>query len=43
MSEETKVATYKTQLTKANETYLPMITNQLENNNIKLSEYSKTP
>ena len=42
MSEETKVATYKTQLTKVNETYLPMITNQLENNNIKLSEYSKS-
>lgn len=35
-------ATYKTQLTQVNETYLPMITNQLENNNIKLSEYSKS-
>ena len=35
-------STYKTQLTKVNETYLPMITNQLENNNIKLSEYSKS-
>lgn len=41
MSEQNKVATYKTQLTKINETYLPMITNQLENNNINLSEYSK--
>jgi hypothetical protein len=38
MSEQT----YKTQLTKVNETYLPMITEQLENNNIKLSEYSKS-
>ena len=35
-------STYKTQLTKVNETYLPMITNQLENNNITLSEYSKS-
>lgn len=35
-------STYKTQLTQVNETYLPMITNQLENNNIKLSEYSKS-
>ena len=35
-------STYKTNLTKVNETYLPMITNQLENNNIKLSEYSKS-
>lgn len=34
--------TYKTQLTKVNETYLPMITSQLENNNITLSEYSKS-
>lgn len=34
--------TYKTQLTKVNETYLPMVVNQLENNNIKLSEYSKS-
>ena len=35
-------STYKTNLTKVNETYLPMITNQLENNNIKLTEYSKS-
>ena len=46
MSENKNVAkaegTYKTQLTRVNETYLPMITNQLENNNIKLSEYSKS-
>ena len=34
--------TYKTQLTKVNDTYLPMITNQLENNNITLSEYAKS-
>ena len=34
--------TYKTQLTKVNEIYLPMITSQLENNNITLSEYSKS-
>lgn len=37
-----KESTYKTQLTKVNDTYLPMITNQLENNNIKLSEYAKS-
>ena len=35
-------STYKTQLTRVNETYLPMITNQLENNNITLSEYAKS-
>lgn len=40
MSEQKKE--FKTTLTKVNETYLPMITNQLENNNIKLSEYSKS-
>ena len=40
MSEEKKE--FKTTLTKVNEAYLPMITNQLENNNIKLSEYSKS-
>ena len=43
---ENKVATtestYKTQLTKVNETYLPMVINQLENNDIKLSEYAKS-
>lgn len=33
---------FKTNLTKVNEAYLPMITNQLENNNIKLTEYSKS-
>ena len=37
---ETKVV--KTQLAKVNDTYLPMITNQLENNNIKFSEYAKS-
>ena len=42
MSEQKKEANYRTQLTKVNETYLPMITSQLENNNIKLSEYSKS-
>lgn len=42
MSEVKKETNYKTQLTKVNENYLPMITNQLENNNIKLSEYSKS-
>ena len=42
MSEQNKGTTYKTQLTKVNENYLPMITNQLENNNIKLSEYAKS-
>lgn len=40
MSEEKKE--FKTQLTKVNEAYLPMITNQLENNSIKLSEYAKS-
>ena len=35
-------ATYKTKLTKINETYLPMVVNQLENNNITLSEYAKS-
>lgn len=35
-------STYKTQLTQVNETYLPMIINQLENNNINLSEYAKS-
>ena len=33
---------FKTNLTRVNENYLPMITNQLENNNITLSEYSKS-
>lgn len=42
MSEQKKETTYKTQLTKVNENYLPMITNQLENNDIKLSEYAKS-
>ena len=44
MSTENKVAKteFKTNLTKVNEAYLPMITNQLENNNITLSEYSKS-
>lgn len=45
MSEQktkTTDTSYKTQLTKVNETYLPMITNQLENNNITLSEYAKS-
>lgn len=37
-----KETTYKTQLTKVNDIYLPMVTNQLENNNITLSEYAKS-
>ena len=42
MSTENKVATIaKTQLAKVNDTYLPMITDQLENNNITFSEYAK--
>ena len=40
MSEQKQVA--KTQLAKVNDTYLPMITNQLETNNIKFSEYAKS-
>lgn len=39
-SKETKIA--KTQLAKVNDTYLPMITSQLEDNNITLSEYAKS-
>lgn len=39
---KTTDTSYKTQLTKVNEIYLPMITNQLENNNITLSEYAKS-
>ena len=42
MSEQKNETNYKTQLTKVNENYLPMITNQLENNNIRLSEYAKS-
>lgn len=42
MSEQKNVKEFKTQLTKVNEAYLPMITNQLENNNITLSEYAKS-
>lgn len=41
MSTETKNVA-KTQLAKVNDTYLPMITNQLEDNNITLSEYAKS-
>ena len=40
MSEEKKE--YKSQLAKVNDIYLPMITNQLENNNITFSEYAKS-
>lgn len=40
MSEEKKE--FKTQLTKVNDAYLPMVINQLENNNITLSEYAKS-
>ena len=44
MSTENKVAevTYETQLAKVNNLYLPMITSQLESNNITLSEYAKS-
>ena len=46
MSTENKIAkteaTYETQLAKVNNLYLPMITSQLENNNITLSEYAKS-
>jgi hypothetical protein len=37
----TEVKVAKTQLAKVNDTYLPMITDQLENNNITFSEYAK--
>lgn len=40
MSTENKVA--KTQLAKVNDAYLPMITDQLENNNITFSQYAKS-
>lgn len=33
---------FKTKLAKVNDTYFPMITNQLENNNITFSEYAKS-
>lgn len=43
MSENTSVTTVaKTQLAKVNDTYLPMITDQLENNNITFSQYAKS-
>lgn len=42
MSEKKNETNYKTQLTKVNDAYLPMIINQLENNNIPLSEYAKS-
>jgi hypothetical protein len=41
MSTETKNIA-KTQLAKVNDTYLPLITNQLEDNNITFSEYAKS-
>lgn len=37
-----ETATFKTQLAKVNDVYLPMITSQLENNSIPFSEYAKT-
>ena len=37
-----EVKEFKTQLAKVNDAYLPMITNQLENNNIKLGDYAKS-
>lgn len=40
ISEEKKV--FKTKLTKANDRYLPMIVEQLENNEIALTPYAKT-
>jgi len=39
---ETEKKIAKTQLAKVNDTYLPMITDQLENNNIQFSEYAKS-
>lgn len=46
MSTENKVAkvepTFKTKLAKVNDVYFPMITSQLENNNITFSEYAKS-
>ena len=43
MSEvKTEVKEFKTQLTKVNDAYLPLITSQLENNNITFSEYAKS-
>ena len=41
MSNETKKE-FKTQLAKVNDAYLPMITSQLEDNNITFSEYAKS-
>lgn len=43
MSEQkTENKVFKTQLAKVNDAYLPMITNQLEENNIRLTEYAKS-
>ena len=43
MSEvKTEVKEFKTQLTKVNDAYLPLITSQLENNNITFTEYAKS-
>ena len=44
MSETKNVtkAEFKTQLAKVNDVYMPMITGQLENNNITFSEYAKS-
>lgn len=39
---ENKTQEFKTQLTKVNDAYLPLITKQLENNNITFSEYAKS-
>ena len=41
MSNEVKKTEYKTQLVKANETYLGMIEGQLENHSITMTEYAK--
>ena len=37
-----EVKEFKTQLSKVNDAYLPLITSQLENNNITFSEYAKS-
>ena len=43
MSEvKTEVKEFKTQLTKVNDAYLPLITSQLDNNNITFTEYAKS-
>ena len=42
MSEEKKETSFETQLARVNNAYLPLVTTQLESNNITFSEYAKS-